>query len=290
MNQRNWPTSILWTMEATFPFYQNSGWEAVGSQGFVYKLTEQDSTLFNKTSHFKIIEYDKHNNDHMNAIMQIHDAEPIRISRSITDYQTLFNLPKSKTIIAVDDGELVAYLTFGWSSNKPGIIESGGLTEGIETLIKHFLENEIPDENTQALVPLHKTTMGELLNSKKPKARLPIEEADGMGYQMNRINNMEVLLKSMSKYFQIKSIKLNTSFSISLKETNETIGVSLNNGKVEISTRKQSRHINLTRRNLVQLIFGSHPNIPQIDIDHDTKKIFDAIFPYHFTIWPLDRC
>ena len=284
MNQRNWPTSILWTMEATFPFYQNSGWEAVGSQGFVYKLTEQDSTLFNKTSHFKIIEYDKHNNDHMNAIMQIHDAEPIRISRSITDYQTLFNLPKSKTIIAVDDGELVAYLTFGWSTNKPGIIESGGLTEGIETLIKHFLENEIPDENTQALVPLHKTTMGELLNSKKPKARLPIEEADGMGYQMNRINNMEVLLKSMSKYFQIKSIKLNTSFSISLKETNETIGVSLNNGKVEISTRKQSRHINLTRRNLVQLIFGSHPNIPQIDIDHDTKKIFDAIFPYHFTI------
>ena len=290
MNQRNWPTSILWTMEATFPFYQNSGWEAVGSQGFVYKLTEQDSTLFNKTSHFKIIEYDKQNNDHMNAIMQIHDAEPIRISRSITDYQTLFNLPKSKTIIAVDDGELVAYLTFGWSTNKPGIIESGGLTEGIETLIKHFLENEIPDENTQALVPLHKTTMGELLNSKKPKGRLPIEEADGMGYQMNRINNMEVLLKSMSKYFQIKSIKLNTSFSISLKETNETIGVSLNNGKVQISTRKQSRHINLNRRNLVQLIFGSHPNIPQIDIDHDTKKIFDAIFPYHFTIWPLDRC
>ena len=290
MNQRNWPTSILWTMEATFPFYQNSGWEAVGSQGFVYKLTEQDSTLFNKTSHLKIIEYDKHNNDHMNAIMQIHDAEPIRISRSITDYQTLFNLPKSKTIIAVDDGELIAYLTFGWSTNKPGIIESGGITEGIETLIKHFLENEMSDENTQALVPLHKTTMGELLNSKKPKARLPIEEADGMGYQMNRINNMEVLLKSMRKYFQIKSIKLNTSFSISLKETNETIGVSLNNGKVQISTRKQSRHINLNRRNLVQLIFGSHPNIPQIDIDHDTKKIFDAIFPYHFTIWPLDRC
>lgn len=290
MNQRNWPTSILWTMEATFPFYQNSGWEAVGSQGFVYKLTEQDSTLFNKTSHFKIIEYDKQNNDHMNAIIQIHDAEPIRISRSITDYQTLFNLPKSKTIIAVDDGELVAYLTFGWSTNKPGIIESGGLTEGIETLIKHFLENEIPHENTQALVPLHKTTMGELLNSKKPKGRLPIEEADGMGYQMNRINNMEVLLKSMSKYFQIKSIKLNTSFSISLKETNETIGISLNDGKVQISTRKQSRHINLNRRNLVQLIFGSHPNIPQIDIDHDTKKIFDAIFPYHFTIWPLDRC
>ena len=290
MNQRNWPTSILWTLEPTFPFYQNSGWEAVGSQGFVYKLTEQDSTLFNKNPDLKIIEYDKDNNNHIHGIMQIHDAEPIRISRSITDYQILFNLPKSKTILAFDDSKLIAYLTFGWSTNKPGIIESGGLAEGTETLIKHFLENEMTDENTQALVPLHKTTMGELLNSKKPKTCSPIEEADGMGYQMNRINNMEVLLKSMRKYFQIKSIKLNTSFSISLKETNETIGVSLNNGKVQISTRKQSRHINLNRRNLVQLIFGSHPNIPQIDIDHDTKKIFDAIFPYHFTIWPLDRC
>ena len=290
MNHRNWPISILWTLEATFPFYQNSGWEAVGSQGFVYKLTEQDSKLFNKISNLKIIEYDKNDNEHLNGIMQIHDAEPIRISRSITDYQTLFNLPKSKTIIAFDDEELIAYLTFGWSTNKPGIIESGGLPEGIETLIKYFLDNEMTDENTQALVPLHKTTMGELLNSKKPNARLPIEEANGMGYQMNRINNMEILLKSMRKYFQIKSTKLSTSFSLSLEETNETIGVSLNNGKVDISTRKQSRHINLNRKNLVQLIFGSHPSTPQLDIGHDIKKIFDSIFPYQFTIWPLDRC
>ena len=290
MNQRNWPTSILWTLEPTFPFYQNSGWEAVGSQGFVYKLTEQDSTLFNKNPDLKIIEYDKDNNNHIHGIMQIHDAEPIRISRSITDYQILFNLPKSKTILAFDDSKLIAYLTFGWSTNKPGIIESGGLTEGIETLIKHFLENEMTDENTQALVPLHKTTMGELLNSKKPKTCSPIEEADGMGYQMNRINNMEVLLKSMHKYFQIKSINLNTSFSISLKETNETIGISLNNGKVEISNHKQPRHINLSRRNLTQLIFSSHPNIVEIEIDHNIKKIFDSIFPYRFTIWPLDKC
>ena len=290
MHQRNWPMSILWTLEPTFPFYQNSDWEAVGSQGFVYKLTEQDSMLFNKNSYLKIIEYDKDNNDHLDGIMRIHDAEPIRISRSITDYQILFDLPKSKTILAFDDSNLIAYLTFGWSTNKPGIIESGGLTEGIESLIKYFLENEMRDKNTQALVPLHKTTMGELLNSKKPKDCLPIEKAQGMGYQMNRINYMEVLLKSMYKYFQIKSINLNTSFSISLKDTNETVGISLNKGKVEISNHKQPRHINLSRRNLTQLIFGTHHKISEIEIYLDLKKIFDSIFPYRFTIWPLDKC
>ncbi len=132
--------------------------------------------------------------------------------------------------------------------------------------------------------------MGELLNSKKTKDCLPIEKAQGMGYQMNRINNMEVLLKSMYKYFQIKSINLNTSFSISLKDTNETVGISLNKGKVEISNHKQPRHINLSRRNLTQLIFGTHHKISEIEIDLDLKKIFDSIFPYRFTIWPLDKC
>ena len=290
MGQHNWPTSILWTQEATFPFYQNSGWEAVGSQGFVYKLTAKDSTLFSKTPHFKIVAYDKDNTAHTNGIMQIHDAEPIRISRSITDYHTLFDLPKSKTILAFDDNQLIAYLTFGWSSNKPGIIESGGVTEGIETLIKYLLENEMTDENTQALVPLHKTTMGDLLYLKKPETRLPIENAAGMGQQMNRINNMGILLKSMQKYFQIKSVNLNTSFSISLTETNEIIGILLNNGKIEITDQKHPKHINLNRRNLTQVIFGSHSNIPEVEMNLDIKNIFDSIFPYHFTIWPLDRC
>ena len=290
MNDHNWPVSILWTQEATFPFYQNSGWEAVGSQGFVYKLTAGDSKLFNTTSHFKIIQYDKDNAAHIDGIMQIHDSEPIRISRSITDYQTLFNLPKSKIILAFDGNELVAYLMYGWSTNKPGIIESGGLTEGIETLIKYVLENELLDETTQALVPLHKTTMGDLLHLKKPEDRSPVENANGMGFQMNRINSMEILIKSMRKYLQIKSVNLKTSFSILLTETNETVGIKLNNGKVEISDHKQPRHINLNRRNLTQVVFGTHSSISEVEMDSDVKNIFDSIFPYRFTIWPLDRC
>lgn len=32
MEEHGWPVSVLWTQERTFPFYQNSGWEAMGSQ------------------------------------------------------------------------------------------------------------------------------------------------------------------------------------------------------------------------------------------------------------------
>ena len=31
--ERGWPVAVLWTREATFPFYWNSGWEAVGIPG-----------------------------------------------------------------------------------------------------------------------------------------------------------------------------------------------------------------------------------------------------------------
>ena len=44
--ERGWPVAVLWTAEATFPFYWNSGWEAVGSQGFVYALGRGDRELF----------------------------------------------------------------------------------------------------------------------------------------------------------------------------------------------------------------------------------------------------
>ena len=33
MKEEGWPVSVLWTLEATFPFYHHSGWEAVGNQG-----------------------------------------------------------------------------------------------------------------------------------------------------------------------------------------------------------------------------------------------------------------
>ena len=46
MEEEGLPVSVLLTLEATFPFYQQSGWEAVGSQGRLYQLQPRGPCTF----------------------------------------------------------------------------------------------------------------------------------------------------------------------------------------------------------------------------------------------------
>ena len=51
MNENDWPVSVLWTREATFPFYQNSGYEAVGPQARGYLLNPNDYEVFRRDAY-----------------------------------------------------------------------------------------------------------------------------------------------------------------------------------------------------------------------------------------------
>ena len=39
MEEKGWPLSVLWTLEATFPFYQQSGWGGGWFAGLVVSTT-----------------------------------------------------------------------------------------------------------------------------------------------------------------------------------------------------------------------------------------------------------
>ena len=106
MVERGWPVSALWTIEPTFPFYRNSGWEAVGSQGWMYTLAADDVARL-QPSHHQIAVYEPGNSEHLSAIRAIHDREPLRIARSPDEYAVLFSLPKMHTLLAFE-GDAVA--------------------------------------------------------------------------------------------------------------------------------------------------------------------------------------
>ena len=143
-------------MEKTFPFYQSSGWEAVASQGWVYRLGKEDVDLFDQGS-FQVVDSDPGDPEQLSWIIRTHDSESYRIERSVDEYKTLLSLPKTKTMFAIEKETIPAYLTFGWSSNKPGIIEAGGSQAGVATLVSHVLQNEIQDKPTTGL-PYHSNT------------------------------------------------------------------------------------------------------------------------------------
>ena len=288
MKENKWPVSVLWTMEATFPFYQRSGWEAVGSQGWVYRLHSEDSKLFEGGA-FDVIQYDPANLHHLETITKFHDAEPYRITRFHTEYHALFSLPKTTTFLAMKGTEVAAYLTVGEGTNKPGLIEGGGDMGGLETLVRRALLERDAGEEIQAPVPLTPSCLGQLMETKKPGSRWPVEEAKGVGYQMMRVNSLETLLRQIQNDLRRKSIGLHGGVCLVCRETDEAVTLKFRGGDVDVSAERSAELVVLTCRELTQLIFGAHPAAKPVECHGTASEILKEIFPFYFPIWELDH-
>ena len=288
MEEEGVPVSVLWTLEATFPFYQQSGWEAVESQGMLYQLRPEEHTLFDSGT-FDVVQYDPRDTDSFNAMMKFHDAEPNRIARTPEEYRALFSLPQTTTFLAMSDGKLAAYLIFGEGVNKPGLIEGGGETAGLETLVRHILLKRLNDSEIQVLLPLVPSSLGELIEEKKPGSGRPIEEAKGVGYQMMRVNSLEKLLKQIENHIRSKSTGLRGEVCFVCRETDEAVTLKFHEGEVDLSTERLAEAVVLTRRQLTQLIFGAHPAAKPVKYSGVTGEILNTIFPFYVPIWELDH-
>ena len=288
MEEEGVPVSVLWTLEATFPFYQQSGWEAVGSQGRLYRLRREEHTLFENGS-FDIVPYDPRNTDSFNAMVKFHDSEPHRVARTSEEYRALFSLPQTTTFLAMNGEETVAYLMFGEGVNKPGLIEGGGDIRGLETLVRHVLLEREAEPEIQVLLPLIPSNLGQLIEEKKPGSGRPIEEAKGVGYQMMRINSLEKLLKQIENHIRSKSAGLHGEVCLVCRETKEAVTLKFNDGDVELSTEQSPEPVVLTRQELTQLIFGAHPAANPIECSGVTGEILQTIFPFYVPIWELDH-
>lgn len=284
-----WPISVLWTMVPTFPFYQHSGFEAVGSQGWMYRLGPEDHELFEANRSFDVIEYDAGSPRHLDGIIEIHDAGPYRIARSREEYQALFSLPKIRTYLAMSRQDVAAYLMFGEGMNKPGVIEGGGAVEALELLVGHVLRRRSPDKETQAVVPLTPTNLGRLLQAKVPAGKRPMADAEGVGGQMIRINNLEKLLRGIVNHLRRRSAGMEDDVRLVCKDTGEGITLKFRNGGVEFSAEQVENEAVLSRRELTQLIFGAHPTAEPVQCDGAAGEILERVFPYYFPIWELDH-
>ena len=288
MEEEGVPVSVLWTLEATFPFYQQSGWEAVRSQGMLYQLRPEEHTLF-ESGAFDVVQYDPSDTDSFNTMMNFHDAEPHRIARTVEEYRALFSLPQTTTFLAMNGKEVVGYLMFGEGVNKPGLIEAGGDIAGLETLVRHVLLQRETGSEIQVLLPLVSSNLGQLIEKKKPGSGRPIEEAKGVGYQMMRVNSLEKLLRQIENYIRSRSTGLHGNVCLVCRETDETVTLKFRDGEVELSTERLAEALVLTRRELTQLIFGAHPAAKPIERSGAAGEILKTIFPFYLPIWELDH-
>lgn len=289
MENEGSPLSVLWTLEETFPFYQNSGWEAVGSQGRVYPLKPDDFGLFEGGS-LEVVPYDPADSRHLDAIMKFHEAEPYRIARSSEDYRTLFGLPGTCTYLSIRGEEITSYLMSGHGVNKPGLIEAGGDPDGLEALVRHVLLEEGRKSGAiQTIVPKIPTVLGNLMELKIPGRGRPVEEANGVGHQMVRINSLEKLLRGIEYFLSSKSAGITQVVSLKCPDSGESVTLDFQDGTIRITPDIMREPIVLNRRDLVKLIFGCHPSVGPLENTGIAGEVLNRIFPFYFPVWELDH-
>ena len=289
MEDEGMPLSVLWTMESTFPFYQNSGWEAVASQGWVFSVQPSDAGLFERHP-FDLVQYEPGDSAQLDDIIRIHEREPQRISRSRSEFEALLSLPKTATLLATRGSETAGYLTYGWASNKTGLFEAGGDPAAVETMVRRALDTVFWGFETQVVVPLASCVLGSLLNARLPSAKRPVEDAAGIGQQMHRVNDLYGLLHGLRDHLRTKSKGLTASVTLWCDEVEQAVTLKLDDGSVEVSKADQAEGVALTRRQLSQLIFGAHPSASPVEVGGEAGRVLDRLFPYSFALWELDHC
>jgi GNAT superfamily N-acetyltransferase len=278
--------SVLWTMERTFPFYQGEGWEAVASQGWAYALTHADASRF-PAGDLQILPLESSDNARLDEVIAIHKRKSHRVIRSREEYRALLSLPKITTWLALADGRTVAYLTDGKATNKSGIIEGAGEPAGIEALLRRYLATVA--EFTQALIPLNRTVLGDVLD-RHGIARRPIEDARGVGYQMVRVNHMQSFLKKIAAGLGQRAGHLQGQVTLHMSDSDERVTLSTRHARLFVSDAPSDCEVSLSRRQMAQLFFGGHASLPALPIGEPAGAFLATIFPYYFAIPELDHC
>ena len=97
------------------------------------------------------------------------------------------------------------------------------------------------------------------------------------------------MLRQIEHHLRSRSTGLHGIICLVCRETDETVTLRFRDGEVDLSTNRLTETVVLTRRELTQLIFGSHPAAQSLEFSGATGEILNAIFPIYVPIWELDH-
>jgi GNAT superfamily N-acetyltransferase len=146
--------SVLWTMVATFPFYELNGYQAIRPDLEVVTLHGSDADRF-ADGGLDVRPLDARDAGALDQVRALHEADGPAILRRPEDWPRLLALPKMRTLVAWRRGRIAGYLVDSRAQNKPGIIEAGGSPGAVEALLGAALADRGADEAVS--VPLLRT-------------------------------------------------------------------------------------------------------------------------------------
>ena len=273
---------LLWTGPAR-DFYRRLGWEVVGSNGWAYQVEPQVAGRFEQPLPVRAFQPEAD----LERIIEIHEAQPRRLTRSPAQYRTLLGLPKSEVWVAEEKGRVEGYLVVARAYNKSGVTEWGGTSAALSSLLARVLP-EPAGERMQVFVPLPDNPMTELLAGGGCRTRIPMEVADGCGLKMVRILSLGNLLKQLSPCLRSRLAGCSGQVSLSVQETGERVDLRWDGTNLEIGEGRGSGAQELSLRQAARLVFGPDKPSQILDLPPEAARGLDRAFPFDFHIRMLD--
>ncbi|MDE2664828.1 MAG: GNAT family N-acetyltransferase [Acidobacteriota bacterium] len=277
---------LLWTGPAR-DFYRRLGWEVVGSNGWAYQVEPQLAGRFEQLLPVRPFQ----GGTDLDRIIEIHEGQPRRLTRTQAEYLTLLSLPKSEVWVAEEKGRVEGYLVVARAYNKSGVVEWGGTSGALSSLLARVLP-EPAGERMQVFVPLPDNPMTELLTGRGCRTRIPMEIADGCGLKMVRILSLGNLLQQLSPCLKSRLTGCAGQVSLSVRETGERVDLRWDGTDLEVgggrSSSPQDGGQELSLRQAARLVFGPEKPSQILDLAQEAAEGLDRAFPFGFHIWMLD--
>ena len=277
---------LLWTGPAR-DFYRRLGWEVVGSNGWAYLVEPQLAGRFEQPLTVRPMQV----GTDLERIIDIHEAQPRRLTRTPAETRTLLGLPKSEVWVAEEKGRVEGYMVVSRAYNKSGVTEWGGTSGALPSLLARVLP-EPAGERMQVFVPLPDNPMTELLTSHGCRTRIPMEVADGCGLKMVRILSLGNLLQRLSPYLKNRLTGGSGQVSLRVRETGEQVDLRWDGGNLEVGADRRSSPEDgaqeLSLRQAARLVFGPERPSQILDPSREAAQGLDRAFPFGFHIRMLD--
>ncbi|MFH0965627.1 MAG: GNAT family N-acetyltransferase [Planctomycetota bacterium] len=271
--------SALWTDVRTFPFYEKADYQAVRPQGWVYPCRREDANLFPKGD-FEVVRYGPERREHIEEIQAMHERDVYGVLRARGEYPVLFSLPKMETLIALERGRAAGYLLVSRAVNKPGLLEAGGKTPAVETLVNHALAELEDGATLSAHANLTPSVLGDAVDRRMRDRRQP----GAGGNMMIRINDARGFMGKISSRLVARNAGAARRFSIAISGTKERMSFEFSRGTLTLGDEFIEPHLEMTLREFTGVVFGAHAERPA-----PMSAALEELFPFYFPLFMLDH-
>ncbi len=258
--------------------YGHFGWENAG-RGWDFHITKRSLDDTNTPVGFKIAPYQASSKE-IDAIIAIHDQEPLRMKRTRELYEMLLGRMGKQVWLASNDDGVAAYLVNNDGGKIPWVLEFGGNEEGIHAILRYFIDT-IRIESIGVSSPwLHPLNHKLFSISSSWSVICP---------RMLKILNLESTLRGFTnqlgrRYAEL-GFKNRQVVSIGIEGTDQIVEVEFTPDKVSFKkTLRSPETLMLPEREMVRFVFGPGTSNTIAKLPHELRFL-DALFPVDFYLW-----